>query len=77
MQHHRPFRFHEKRRLLNRIVADRDNQIRAIDRPMDVVALRQRRGAHVEVRPAGHGALAHLRIEERNLHPPDQIRQRI
>ena len=48
MQHRRSVRPHEERRLLNRVVADRNDEIGPIDRPMHVIALRQRRGAHVE-----------------------------
>ena len=35
-----------------------------VDRLVDIVALRERGGAHVEVGAAGDGALAHLRVEE-------------
>ena len=44
---------------------------------MHVVALRQRRGAHVEPGPASHGALAHLGVEEWDLDAPHEFRQRI
>ena len=49
------------------VVADRDDQVGAVH-PFScmVVARRKRGGAHVEVRAAGDGALAHLRIEERD-----------
>ena len=77
VQHRRPVCAHEEGRLLHRVVADGDNQIRTVDRAMDIVALRQRGGAHIEVRTAGDGALPHLRVEERNLHPPDELRQSV
>ena len=60
-----PFGAHDEGRLLHRVVADRDDEIGPVDRLMDIVALGERRGAHVEVRPASDRALAHLRIEER------------
>ena len=73
---------HQEWRLLDSIVPDRDDQIGALDRIMDIVARRQRRGAHVEPGSAGGGALAHLRTalahlrtEERDLQTPHEIRQ--
>ncbi len=77
MQHRRPVRPHEERRLLHRVMADRDDEIGPVDRPMDIVALGQRRGPHVERGPAGDRPFAHLRIEERDLHPLHERRQRI
>ena len=44
---------------------------------MDVIALRERGGAHIEPRSAGHGALAHLGVEERDLDPAHEFRQRL
>ncbi len=77
MQDRRSSRPHEEGRLLHRVVADGDDEIRPIDRPMDIVALREGRGAHVEPRSAGDGALAHLRVEERDLDAPHERRQRL
>ena len=68
---------HQERRLLHRVVTDRDDQIGAVDRVMNVVAFRERGGAEIEVRPAGHRALAHLRVEEGNPGLAHEIGQRI
>ena len=67
MEDPRSVRAHQEWRLLHRVVADRDDQIGAIDRVMHVVALGQRGGAHVETGAAGDRALAHLGVEERDL----------
>lgn len=68
---------HQERRLLDGVVADGDDQIRLVDGIVHVVPLGERRSSHVEVRAAGHCALAHLGIEERNAGPPDELRQGI
>ena len=70
MQNRRSAGAHQKGRLFDGIVPDRDDQIGALDRIMHIVALRQRRGAHVELGSAGDGAFAHLRTEERDLQTP-------
>ena len=49
VDHLRPVRPHDERRLLDRVVADRDDQVGLVDRLVDVVALGQRGRAHVEV----------------------------
>ena len=77
MDHLRSALAHDEGRLLDRVVADRDDQIGPVDRPVDVVALRQRRRAHVEVGAAGDGALAHLRVEERQARAAHEARQRL
>ena len=61
----RPAGAHDEGRLLDRVVADRDDQVGLVDRPVDIVPLRQGGRAHVEVGSAGDGALAHLGVEER------------
>ena len=66
MDHLRPALAHDEGRLLDRVVADGDDQVGPVDRPVHVVALGERGGAHVEVGPARDGALAHLRVEERH-----------
>ena len=66
MDHLRPFVAHDEGRLLDRVVADGDDEVGALDRLVHVVALGERRGAHVELGAAGHGALAHLRREVGN-----------
>jgi hypothetical protein len=75
LDHLRPARPHQERRLLNGVVADRDDQVGAVDRLVHVVAFRQRRGAQIEIVAAGHGALAHLRVEKRDLGAADEFRQ--
>ena len=44
---------HQERRLLHGVVADRDDQIGAVDRVMNVVAFRERSGAEIEIGAAG------------------------
>src|SRR5205807_1689280 len=56
---------HQEGRLLHGVVADGDAQIRAIDRPMDIITFRKRCRAEVKVGAAGHGPLAHPGIAER------------
>ena len=75
MQHDRSLGTHDERRLLHRIVTDGDDQIGAVDRLMNIVALGERRRPHVQVRAAGDGALAHLRVEEGNADAADELRQ--
>ena len=72
MDHLRPLRAHDEGRLLDRVVADGDDQVGAVDRLVDVVALREGGGAHVELRAAGDRALAHLRVEERDPGAPHE-----
>ena len=69
----RPVPAHDERRLLDRIVADRDDEVRALDGLVNVVALGERGGAHVEFGAAGHGALAHLRREIWNTRPQHEL----
>ena len=49
MNHRRPTRTHDERRLLHRIMTDRNNQIRLINRRMHIIALRQRRRPHPQI----------------------------
>ncbi len=77
MQNLRSARTHEEGRLLNRVVADRDDQVGAIDRVVNIVTLGKRGGAHVESGPARDCPFAHLRVEERDLQAIDEIRQRV
>jgi hypothetical protein len=69
-------RTHEEGRLLDRIVADRDDEVGTVDALVNVVARGKRGGAHVEPGAARHRALAHLSVEERDLQAPDEVRQR-
>ncbi len=64
---------HEERRLLNCVVPDRHNDVRAIDRLMDVIAFAQGCGAKIEVRRTPDSPLPHLRIEERDANATNEI----
>ena len=75
MQHDRTVRPHKERRLLDGIVTYGDDQICPVDRPMHVVPLGQRSRAHVEPGAASDRALAHLRVEERDLQALHETRQ--
>ncbi|KAG1086518.1 hypothetical protein G6F40_013929 [Rhizopus arrhizus] len=66
MDHGRAARAHHERRLFSDLVADGDDHVGLVDRHVHVVALGQRRGAHVQARATGNRTLAHLRGEERN-----------
>ena len=72
MDHLRPLRAHDEGRLLDRVVADRDDQVGAVDRLVDVVALAERGRSHVKLAAAGNRPLAHLRVEERDLRAADE-----
>ncbi len=76
MDHGRPTRAHHERRLLGDLVADGHDHVGLVDRHVHVIALGQRRGAHVQARTTGHRALAHLRGEERNAGAQHERRQR-
>src|SRR5262249_50003601 len=77
MQHRRSIWPHDEGWLLDRVVADGNDQIGAIDRIVDIVAFWQSGRAHVKTGPAGDGTLTHLRVEERNLHALNEIRQSV
>ena len=67
----RAARAHEERRLLDRVVPDRQDEVGLVDGLVHVVALGEGCGAHPQVdrlseRPPGDHALAHLRGEERD-----------
>ena len=66
VDHLRPALAHDEGRLLDRVVANGDDQVGLVDRLVHVVALGERGRAHVEVGPARHRALAHLGGEERD-----------
>ncbi|MNI44356.1 hypothetical protein D3C73_987280 [compost metagenome] len=59
-------RAHHERRLLRHLVANGHDHVGLVDGHVHVVALAQRRRAHVQARTTGHRALAHLRGDERN-----------
>ena len=65
-------RAHEERRLFDHVVADVDDAVGAVDQPVHVVAVRQRRGAHPAVVGFADHALAHLGGEERDAGPVDE-----
>ncbi len=68
---------HQERRFFHGVVADGDDQIGAVDGVMDVIAFRECRGAEIEVRAAGHRALAHLGVEEGNAGAAHEVGQRV
>ena len=67
---------HEKRRLLDGVVADRNDQVGLIDRLVNPIPLRQRGRAHIEIGAGIDRALPHLGVEERNSAPSHERRQR-
>ena len=66
---------HDERRLLDGVMADRDDEVGLFDRLVDIVPLRQRGGAHIEFGSAGNGPLAHLGREERNAGSEHELRE--
>ena len=68
---------HQERRLLHGVVSDRDDEIGALDRIMDIVALGQRRSAEIQLGIAGDRAFPHLRIEKGYLRLSNEIGQRV
>ena len=58
-------------------MADRDNQVGAVDRLVNPVPFGQRGRADVEIGAGIDGALPHLGVEERNSGPPHEGRQRL
>ena len=64
---------HEKRRFLDHIVADIDDQIGRRSRIVDGVVVRKRRGAHVAGMSLVDHALAHLGADERNAGQFDEL----
>ena len=66
---------HQKRRLLDRVVSDGDDQVRAVDRLVHVVALGKGGRAHPAFGAAGDRALAHLGVEERDARATDELDQ--
>ena len=54
-------------------MAYRDDEVRALDGFVDVVAFGECGGAYVEIGPTGHGAFAHLRGEIRNTRPEHEF----
>ena len=74
MDHLRSIGAHQEGRLLDGIVADRNNQVGLIDRLVNPIPLRQRGSAHVEIGARIDCALPHLGVEERNSDPPYECR---
>ncbi len=67
---------HEERRLLDCVVPDRYDNVRAIDRPVDVIAFAQGRGAEIEVRRTPDSPLPHLCIEEWDADATNEVGKR-
>ena len=57
---------HQEGRLLDGVVADRNNQIGLIDGLVNPIPLRQRGRAHIEIGAGTDRALPHLGVEEGN-----------
>ena len=72
-----PLLVHDEGRLLDGVVADGNDEVGLVDRLMDPVALRQRRGAHIEIGAGVDRALPHLGVEEGNAETADELRQRL
>ncbi len=67
---------HQERRLLDRLVPDGHDKVCAIDRPVDVIAFAQCRGAEIEIRRSPDSPLPHLRIEERDADAMNEVGKR-
>lgn len=77
MDHLRSITAHQERRLLDGVVADRNDQIGLVDRLMNPIPLRQCGRAHIEIGAGIDRALPHLGVEERNPASPHERRQRL
>ncbi len=75
MNHVRAAWPHQKRRLFDGVMSDRNDEIGMIHGPVHVVARRKGRRTHVVIGAAGDGAFAHLRIEEWNAGALHEARQ--
>src|ERR1700676_3122634 len=67
---------HQERRLLNRLVPNGNDEVRAIDCPVDVVAFAQGSGAEIEVRRTPDSPFSHLCIEERDTDATNEVGKR-
>ena len=65
---------HQKRGLLDGIMADRNNQVCLIDRLVNPIPLRQRGGADIEIGARIDHPLPHLRVEKWDLASPHERR---
>ena len=70
----RPALAHDEGRLLDRIMAYRDDEIGLLDCLVDIVFFRESGGTHVELRSAGNRSLPHLRRKERDAGTDDELR---
>ena len=68
---------HQEGRLLDGVVADRNNQIGLIDGLVNPIAFRQRSRAHIEVGAGTDRALPHLGVEEWNSASSHERRERL
>ncbi|OTP79316.1 hypothetical protein PAMC26577_01995 [Caballeronia sordidicola] len=64
-------RAHDERRLFDRVMADRQDQVSTVYCLVKIVAFAERRGSHPEfagfvMANCGHGTLAHLGVEKRD-----------
>ena len=81
VDHLRSLRAHDEGGLLDRVVANGQDQVGPVDRLVHVVAVGQRGRSHPQLGSAFGGAqtgdrsLAHLRVEERNADAANEIRQ--
>ena len=75
MDYLRTTRAHQERWFLYRIMTDRDDQVSLVYGLMHVIPLGESCRAHVKLRAACHGALAHLGIEERDTHTAHETRE--
>src|SRR6202035_5601361 len=70
MDHLRSIMTHQKRGLLDGVMADRNNQVGLVDRLVNPIPLRQSGRAHIEIGARIDGSLPHLGVEEWNLASP-------
>ena len=75
VHHLRTARPHDEWRLLDGVMTDAHDEIGAVDGLVHVIAFGERGGAHVQLRAAGHGALAHLGREVRNPRAQHELRE--
>jgi hypothetical protein len=64
---------HQKGWFLDRIMSDCNDEIGAVDCIMDVVALRECGGPHVQPGTARDGTLTHLCVEKRDLQAAHEL----
>ena len=70
----RPSGFHERRRVLDEVVADADHEVGPVEARQDVVARLEPDGHQREVRPVVDRALAHERRRDRDVQAAGEAR---